>query len=95
MKAFQKDVAIRWEKIVAAVPGKSKVACMKRVSELKKKSSVITDGVRADSLHVHGVAIPTIDGIRNVLDHIGCLDGKKTQVLWINLREEPVKLLQF
>ncbi|KAK3026950.1 hypothetical protein RJ639_040356 [Escallonia herrerae] len=47
---------------------------------------------QADSLRVHGVAIPTIDGIRNVLDHIGCLDGKKTQVLWINLREEPNSL---
>lgn len=43
-------------------------------------------------LHVHGVAIPKIDGIRNVLNHIGALkkDGKAVQVLWINLREEPV-----
>ncbi|XP_061354056.1 uncharacterized protein LOC133298743 isoform X2 [Gastrolobium bilobum] len=46
---------------------------------------------QADSLHVHGVAIPTNDGIRNVLKHIGAqLEAKKTQVLWINLREEPV-----
>ncbi|XP_048336813.1 uncharacterized protein LOC107426194 isoform X1 [Ziziphus jujuba] len=47
---------------------------------------------QADSLHVHGVAIPTIDGIRNVLKHIGAqkIDGKGAQVLWINLREEPV-----
>ncbi|KAL7200196.1 hypothetical protein ACSBR1_032173 [Camellia fascicularis] len=46
---------------------------------------------QADSLHVHGVAIPTIDGIRNVLNHIGAqMDGKQTRVLWINLREEPV-----
>ncbi|KAF7818056.1 paladin-like isoform X1 [Senna tora] len=46
---------------------------------------------QADSLHVHGVAIPTSDGIRNVLKHIGALkEGKRAQVLWINLREEPV-----
>ncbi|GAB2212139.1 hypothetical protein Drorol1_Dr00025487 [Drosera rotundifolia] len=36
LKVFRKDVAMRWEKIAAAVPGKSKAACMKRVSELKK-----------------------------------------------------------
>ncbi|XP_021769913.1 paladin-like isoform X2 [Chenopodium quinoa] len=46
---------------------------------------------QADSLQVHGVAIPTIDGIRNVLKHIGAQpDKKRTHVLWINLREEPV-----
>ncbi|KAL2901558.1 Transcription factor MAMYB [Bienertia sinuspersici] len=37
LKVFPKDVAMRWEKIAAAVPGKSKAACMKRVSELKKE----------------------------------------------------------
>lgn len=36
LKAFPKDVAMRWEKIAAAVPGKSKAACMKRITELKK-----------------------------------------------------------
>ncbi|KAI3693761.1 hypothetical protein L1987_76713 [Smallanthus sonchifolius] len=36
LKAFPKDVAMRWEKITAAVPGRSKVACMKRVADLKK-----------------------------------------------------------
>lgn len=36
LKAFPKDVAMRWEKIAAAVPGKTKAACMKRVAELKK-----------------------------------------------------------
>ncbi|CAI9095498.1 OLC1v1031462C1 [Oldenlandia corymbosa var. corymbosa] len=36
LKAFPKDVAMRWEKIAAAVPGKTKAGCMKRVSELKK-----------------------------------------------------------
>ncbi|XP_027365720.1 paladin-like isoform X2 [Abrus precatorius] len=46
---------------------------------------------QAESLHVHGVAIPTNDGIRNVLKHIGAqAQGKRPQVLWINLREEPV-----
>ncbi|KAK0590628.1 hypothetical protein LWI29_029657 [Acer saccharum] len=36
LKTFNKDVAMRWEKIAAAVPGKSKAACIKRVSDLKK-----------------------------------------------------------
>jgi hypothetical protein len=36
LKAFPKDVSMRWEKIAAAVPGKSKAGCMRRVSELKK-----------------------------------------------------------
>ncbi|CAM8934542.1 unnamed protein product [Rhodiola kirilowii] len=46
---------------------------------------------QAESLHVHGVAIPTTEGIRNVLNYIGDqADGKHTKVLWINLREEPV-----
>jgi hypothetical protein len=36
LKAFPKDVPMRWEKISAAVPGKSKAACIKRVAELKK-----------------------------------------------------------
>ncbi|KAJ7977775.1 Paladin [Quillaja saponaria] len=46
---------------------------------------------QADSLHVHGVAIPKIDGIRNVLKHIGAqIEGKRAKVLWISLREEPL-----
>lgn len=36
LKAFPKDAAMRWEKIAASVPGKTKSACMKRVTELKK-----------------------------------------------------------
>ncbi|XP_071724486.1 transcription factor MAMYB [Rutidosis leptorrhynchoides] len=36
LKVFTKDVPMRWEKISASVPGKTKSACMKRVAELKK-----------------------------------------------------------
>ncbi|XP_030466314.2 transcription factor MAMYB [Syzygium oleosum] len=36
LKAFPKDTPMRWEKIAAAVPGKTKVDCVKRVSELKR-----------------------------------------------------------
>ncbi|KAI4311604.1 hypothetical protein MLD38_036487 [Melastoma candidum] len=36
LKAFPKETSMRWEKIAAAVPGRSKAECMKRVSELKK-----------------------------------------------------------
>ena len=47
--------------------------------------------LQASSLPVHGVAIPTIDGIRNVLTHIRAhMNGEQIRVLWISLREEPV-----
>ncbi|PIA32610.1 hypothetical protein AQUCO_04400062v1 [Aquilegia coerulea] len=36
LKAFPKEVSMRWEKIAVAVPGRSKASCMKRVTELKK-----------------------------------------------------------
>lgn len=36
LKAFPKEVSMRWEKVAAAVPGRSKAACMKRFAELKK-----------------------------------------------------------
>ncbi|CAL5355803.1 hypothetical protein CsSME_00044575 [Camellia sinensis var. sinensis] len=36
LKTFPKEVTMRWEKIAAAVPGKSKAECMKRVAGLKK-----------------------------------------------------------
>ncbi|XP_050212239.1 transcription factor MAMYB [Mercurialis annua] len=36
LKAFPKDAAMRWEKIAAAVPGRSKAACVKRMAELKR-----------------------------------------------------------
>lgn len=50
--------------------------------------------LKAESLPVHGVAIPTIEGIRNVLKYVGAKrngnDEKQVLVLWFNLREEPV-----
>lgn len=36
LKVFPKETAMRWEKIAAAVPGKTKAACVKRVAELKR-----------------------------------------------------------
>ncbi|KAH7442546.1 hypothetical protein KP509_03G093600 [Ceratopteris richardii] len=43
------------------------------------------------SLPVYGVAIPTVDGIRRVLELVGAnKHGPKIRVLWHNLREEPV-----
>ncbi|KAH9319094.1 hypothetical protein KI387_020863 [Taxus chinensis] len=46
---------------------------------------------RVGSLPVHGVAIPTVEGIRNVLNLIGAFkNGHEKHVLWHNLREEPV-----
>lgn len=46
---------------------------------------------QAGSLRVHGVAMPTMEGIANVLNHIGAhKKGKQTRILWHSLREEPV-----
>lgn len=36
LKAFPKDVAMRWEKVASSLPGKTKAACVKRVADLKK-----------------------------------------------------------
>lgn len=37
--------------------------------------------------NVYGVAQPTVDGMRQVLDELG---GKEKTVVWTNMREEPV-----
>lgn len=42
------------------------------------------------SLPVYGVAIPTADGIRKVLELVGANKFGGQRVLWHNLREEPV-----
>jgi inositol hexakisphosphate len=42
---------------------------------------------QVEDTNVHGVAQPTVDGLRNVLDR---LDGKNETVVWTNMREEPV-----
>ncbi|XP_051140713.1 transcription factor MAMYB [Andrographis paniculata] len=46
LKTFPKDVTMRWEKIAASVPGKTKSSCMRRVTELKKgyRSSKTSSG---------------------------------------------------
>lgn len=36
LKAFPKEAPMRWEKIAAALPGKTKAACIKRVGDLKR-----------------------------------------------------------
>jgi hypothetical protein len=36
LKEFPKDTPMRWEKVAAAVPGRTKAACMKRITELKR-----------------------------------------------------------
>ncbi|KAG6550760.1 hypothetical protein Mapa_007664 [Marchantia paleacea] len=42
------------------------------------------------ALPVFGVAIPTVDGIRRVLELVGASKNAGQRVLWHNLREEPV-----
>jgi hypothetical protein len=42
---------------------------------------------QVDGLPVYGVAIPTVSGLRNVLDAVG---GKTRRVLWHSMREEPL-----
>lgn len=47
-------------------------------------------------MRVHGVAMPTMEGIANVLNHIGAKKkGKQTRILWHSLREEPVRVLMY
>ncbi len=40
-------------------------------------------------LPVFGVAIPTVSGLRLVLERLGAAHGRR-KVLWHNQREEPV-----
>ena len=42
---------------------------------------------QVEGTDVFGVAQPTVDGIRQVLDRVG---GKENNVVWTNMREEPV-----
>ncbi len=44
---------------------------------------------QVSDLPVYGVAIPTISGLRTVLDLLGSAKNRR-KVLWFNLREEPV-----
>lgn len=44
---------------------------------------------QVEGLPVYGVAIPTISGLRMVLDLLGAAKSRR-KVLWFNLREEPV-----
>ena len=42
---------------------------------------------QVEGLPVYGVAIPTVSGLRNVLEAVG---GKARRVLWHSMREEPL-----
>jgi hypothetical protein len=44
---------------------------------------------KVEDQNVYGVAIPTIDGIKNVLDYLHCrsTDENQGHVIWTNLRE--------
>lgn len=57
------------------------------------KLTPLVDGApnfrQVSELPVYGVAIPTVAGVRNVLDILGASKGRR-MVSWINLREEPV-----
>eukprot|EP00882_Tetradesmus_deserticola_P024636 GHRQ01026937.1.p1 GENE.GHRQ01026937.1~~GHRQ01026937.1.p1 ORF type:complete len:178 (+),score=59.55 GHRQ01026937.1:160-693(+) len=44
---------------------------------------------QVDGLPVYGVAIPTVRGLRSVMDVLGAAQGQRG-VLWHNMREEPV-----
>lgn len=45
--------------------------------------------VQVAGLPVYGVAIPTVSGLRRVLEQLGVARGRR-KVLWHNQREEPV-----
>ena len=42
---------------------------------------------QVDGLPVYGVAVPTVDGAKRVLDAVG---GKQRPVIWHSMREEPL-----
>ena len=47
----------------------------------------------SDTLPIFGLAIPTEEGVRKVLDHIGIEPGNfraNASLIWFNMREEPV-----
>lgn len=41
-------------------------------------------------LPIYGIAIPTVTGLRRVLDKLGAAKGRR-RVLWHSMREEPVR----
>lgn len=45
---------------------------------------------KVDGLSVYGVAIPTIDGVQNVLRFLDAAPNGKASAIWVNLREEPI-----
>ena len=59
-----------------------------------KKLTPLIDGApnfrQVAGLPVYGVAIPTVTGLRNVLDAVG---GKTRKALWHSMREEPLVYL--
>eukprot|EP00850_Spirogloea_muscicola_P022112 SM000277S10347 [mRNA] locus=s277:33301:42396:- [translate_table: standard] len=46
---------------------------------------------QVDDLPIYGVAIPTVEGIRNVLHFVGTARDDGARTLWHNIREEPVR----
>ncbi|CAI5993545.1 unnamed protein product [Closterium sp. NIES-65] len=56
----------------------------------KLKEPLLIDVGRIADLPVYGVAIPTVEGIRNVLQIVGASRNGGRHVLWHSMREEPV-----
>ncbi|XLS52198.1 hypothetical protein HN51_012875 [Arachis hypogaea] len=72
LKAFPKEAAMRWEKVAAAVPGKSKAACMKRVTELKKgfrNAKAASADKNMKLIGLHGTGFPTQTAIQFIYIH--------------------------
>jgi hypothetical protein len=58
-----------------------------RNEELPEQIAGAPNFRQVEDTNVHGVAQPTVDGMRQVLDR---LDAKDQTVVWTNMREEPV-----
>ncbi|KAJ7005434.1 paladin-like protein [Populus alba x Populus x berolinensis] len=87
MAAVQKEPEKCWERRPFL---RATISLAVKISGLTPQIDGAPNYRQAESLPVHGVAIPTIEGCRNVIKHIrGRKDGKQAQVLWFNLREEP------
>lgn len=61
------------------------------MAELSRIFSFFVRCCQVGNKPVYGVAIPTVDGIRRVLELIGAGKYESQRVLWHNLREEPVR----
>ena len=65
------------------------MGCSSCLVSRKHAVCAATSALQVAGLPVFGVAIPTVSGLRLVLERLGAAHGRR-KVLWHNQREEPV-----